>query len=437
MPIIPQLQRIFSNSDTARNARWAGEHKRPDGKVKDITESLGWKKHVVDSGFFDDIRNIALGLCADGVNPFKKSSHSAWPIVLCVLNYPPDIRSRPDMLILLGIIPGPRTPKNISLYLRLVVDELVAFGEPGFWTWDAFTQEYFELRFMVFRLIGDYPATSKMICMKGSGAIHGCHHCKVVGVKEGRTATWYGVYRSWLSMGHAWRKRSRQLFDTVCTEAAPATRKASDLYALAVCARQAKLQFGVLPDTAHSPNTVIGYCPFWDCVSFDPIDMFFPDFMHVMVCLMICCFIIVVQAGVMKHMWELIKGKRSSAKEGKSEKVCCCVCSCLMMRQGMDGKEAKEVKEGKEGKEVKEGKESKEAKLASVNKPLVSKDSKELIESRCNALLFPVGFGSRPGKLLFNATGSVHCLLCVDKSAHQGLCARTTGCCLRPFWLPS
>ncbi|MHB1956148.1 MAG: transposase family protein, partial [Sulfobacillus sp.] len=161
-PVVPQLQRLFASPQLAEQLRWAGTHAKTAGIIKDITESPGWQKHVVDGGFFNDIRNIVLSLCGDGVNPFDKSAHSVWPLMVSVLNLPPHLRNRHDTMILLGIIPGPHSTANINLYLSCLSAELVAYGEPGVWTRDAFANESFLMRFKVLKIVADYPAASKI-----------------------------------------------------------------------------------------------------------------------------------------------------------------------------------------------------------------------------------------------------------------------------------
>jgi len=137
LPVVQQLRSLFACADSAQWVRWAGEHVKTPGVVRDITESPGWQTHAVDAGHFNDIRNVALAFCADGINPFGKSAHSTWPLMLSVLNFPPHLRTRPDLMILLGVIPGPRHTKNINLYIGRLVNELVTFGLPGIWLFDA------------------------------------------------------------------------------------------------------------------------------------------------------------------------------------------------------------------------------------------------------------------------------------------------------------
>jgi hypothetical protein len=181
LPLIPQLQRLYANYDTASWMRWAAEHKRQPGVVRDITESAAFRSFAVNAGLFDDPRNVQLILSADGINPFKKGVYSCWPLLLQILNFSPLLRALPQCQILLGIIRGPRAPTNINIYLELFVDELLVLMGKGVLTYDAFADEVFTLRAAVQLVTADYPGSCKLLHMVGSGAKHGCTKCDIVG----------------------------------------------------------------------------------------------------------------------------------------------------------------------------------------------------------------------------------------------------------------
>ena len=48
-----------------------------------------------------------------------------WPLVFKVLNLPTHLASRTEYLLLAGVINGPTSPKNITPYMTLIVDELI------------------------------------------------------------------------------------------------------------------------------------------------------------------------------------------------------------------------------------------------------------------------------------------------------------------------
>lgn len=61
-------------------------------------------------------------LCTDGVSPFAlkfRQTYSVWPIFLEVLNTP-----YPHDVILLGLIGGPKGPKDLTVYMSKITDNL-------------------------------------------------------------------------------------------------------------------------------------------------------------------------------------------------------------------------------------------------------------------------------------------------------------------------
>ena len=91
--------------------------------VYDIQQSAVWKEAYSKGGIFrGDPRGISLALCADGVNPFhiNRVQYSMCPIVLSLLNLPCRTRYNFSNMLLVGIIPG---PKSMNIYLDILVDE--------------------------------------------------------------------------------------------------------------------------------------------------------------------------------------------------------------------------------------------------------------------------------------------------------------------------
>jgi hypothetical protein len=91
-PLVPRLKRMFSTPQLAALMTWHAENFSKDGKMRGPYDSVQWR-HVKDTHveFAADSRNIHLGLCADGVNPYsqKRSTHSSCPVFLLNYNIPP------------------------------------------------------------------------------------------------------------------------------------------------------------------------------------------------------------------------------------------------------------------------------------------------------------------------------------------------------------
>ena len=77
--------------------------------------------------FAKDVRNVQMGLAADGFNPFDnmRLSYSIWPVVLTTCNLPLWLCVKPMYLMLTLLIPGPQSlGKDMDIFLRPLIDEV-------------------------------------------------------------------------------------------------------------------------------------------------------------------------------------------------------------------------------------------------------------------------------------------------------------------------
>ena len=75
--------------------------------------------------FLAESRNVRLGLCTDGFNPFRSfaAPYSCWPVILTVYNLPPGMCMRPEFMFFSMVIPSPSSPgRNIYRCLSSSVD---------------------------------------------------------------------------------------------------------------------------------------------------------------------------------------------------------------------------------------------------------------------------------------------------------------------------
>ena len=193
-----------------------------------------------------------------------------------------------------GILPGPRTPKNINTYLEPLIDELCVFGEGGTGAkkpnGEAFTLYAYALLF-----IADYRGAAKVLCQKGSGATLGCIKCEIEGQSESKTGKKkvYGDFRRFLPRDHAFR-RDVDTFGRAELRQAPPLRSHDDILKGAFTALAAEQDFGVKPSSVSHPSKVTGVTGFsellrfwyWDQVERSPVEV-----MHVVVRLSLRCFL--------------------------------------------------------------------------------------------------------------------------------------------------
>ena len=76
--------------------RWHAERKKPDDgddpKLRHVKDGSQWRVLNNFYRYFEcDARNIVLGTCTDGMNPFgnQNTNHSTWPVFVWMYNLPP------------------------------------------------------------------------------------------------------------------------------------------------------------------------------------------------------------------------------------------------------------------------------------------------------------------------------------------------------------
>ncbi|KAL5565184.1 hypothetical protein UlMin_028348 [Ulmus minor] len=174
-PVGPRLKRLFATSKTAKLMRWHSTGKSKDNDVmQHPVDDKSWqefdKRHPQ---FADDVRNVRLGLAADGFNPFGNMSlsYSMWPVVLTTYNLPPWICMKAEYLMLSLLIPGPQSPgKDMDIFLRPLIDELKELWVHGLDTRDAaYDNGVFRMRAALLWTVNDFPARSSLSGWSGQG----------------------------------------------------------------------------------------------------------------------------------------------------------------------------------------------------------------------------------------------------------------------------
>ena len=196
LPIIPRLVALFLDKASAERINYRHTYckARNSEKVTDIFDGALYRelceREVTANGktfphrYFSDRRDIALGLSLDGFAPFKRRNNSAWPVILFNYNLPPDLRTHLDHIICYGIIPGPKSVKDVNSFLIPLYDELAQLSEGVGDTLDLTAKEFFVLRAYLIILFGDIPAISKLMMMKGHNGYCPCRYCGIKGMRN-------------------------------------------------------------------------------------------------------------------------------------------------------------------------------------------------------------------------------------------------------------
>ncbi|KAL5560845.1 hypothetical protein UlMin_037056 [Ulmus minor] len=210
-PVGPRLKRLFATSKTAKLMRWHSTGKSKDNDViRHPVDGKSWqefdKRHPQFAG---DVRNVRLGLAADGFNPFGNMSlsYSMWPVVLTTYNLPPWICMKAEYLMLSLLIPGPQSPgKDMDVFLCQLIDELKELWVHGLDTRDAASENgVFRMRAALLWTVNDFPARSSLSGWSGQGyrACPTCNEDTPSMQVIGKTA--YFGHRRFLPTNHHWR----------------------------------------------------------------------------------------------------------------------------------------------------------------------------------------------------------------------------------------
>jgi hypothetical protein len=192
IPIIPRLVAFMANRRTAEQMRYRAHiHQHVPGTTTDIFDGSHYRslrgQQIELQGqrlahrYFDDHRDIALGLSADGFAPFKKRKNSSWAFILFNYNLPPDTRFHIQNILALGAV-GPNKPVDADSFLWPAVQELLRLLV-GVRAFDILSSEIFVLRAFLLLVFGDIPAVSFLMNMKGHNGVLPCRMCNIIGLR--------------------------------------------------------------------------------------------------------------------------------------------------------------------------------------------------------------------------------------------------------------
>ena len=72
MSLIPRLQRLYTSKRSAEHMTWHKNHVQQDDCVSHPSETEAWNHFDrIQPSFAAEARNVRLGLCADGFNPYS------------------------------------------------------------------------------------------------------------------------------------------------------------------------------------------------------------------------------------------------------------------------------------------------------------------------------------------------------------------------------
>ena len=213
LPLIGQLKSALQDPEFCRLVQYCYERKEPDDpdSSEDVYDGSAWPAFLANLGFrlAPGLLCLVFALCLDGFNPFDKtkSNYSLWPAFIKILNFAPHLRNKPQFMFLVFMTQGPLSPKHLSPYLELLVEELLLFAaEGGVAMFHGLDQSVWAVRAGLLYLCGDYPGSAEVRCLRDHKAKSGCCCCRqrgfhVPGLKK---VVWTGACRH-LPVGHPLR----------------------------------------------------------------------------------------------------------------------------------------------------------------------------------------------------------------------------------------
>lgn len=122
---------------------------------------------------------MRLGLLTDGFTPFNQTAtpYSCWPVFVVPYNLPPALCMKAHNIFLTMVIPGPTHPgKNIDVFFRLLIDELLQLWTEGVVTYDRSKNQNFVMRAALMGTVSDFPAYG-MLCGWSTHGKLACPFC--------------------------------------------------------------------------------------------------------------------------------------------------------------------------------------------------------------------------------------------------------------------
>ena len=127
IPIIPHLQNFFANPKSLTELLYQHKYHSKKGVISDVFDAEHYqalcKKKLTINGqelphkYFSGKHNISFSVCLDGYLLYKQrcGGPSATHIIVQLYNLPPEIQTLISHTMCLGVIPGPKGPKQVDV----------------------------------------------------------------------------------------------------------------------------------------------------------------------------------------------------------------------------------------------------------------------------------------------------------------------------------
>ncbi|XP_063939076.1 uncharacterized protein LOC135148326 [Daucus carota subsp. sativus] len=204
--ITDHLQRLYMSTRTVAHMKY---HKNRIVTKGVLTYPVdGKERKEFDTNYPDfsaEIRNVKLGLATDGFPPYNNATSTVylvWPVVLLVYKLPHTMVTKDPYMFMTLLVPGPNDlGKNLNVYLRPLIDELITLWNVCVETFNASAKTNFMMRASLLWTISDFLGLGIVSGWSTHGKM-ACHVCmggvKAKQLPHSRKSSFYGLHNGFL-----------------------------------------------------------------------------------------------------------------------------------------------------------------------------------------------------------------------------------------------
>ncbi|THG96098.1 hypothetical protein EW026_g5670 [Hermanssonia centrifuga] len=148
-PLIQAMWRSQEGAEAMRYRQRCTEHvlrelMTNDNKISELSDYIHGTAYLqaVHQGHIGDNDTVLL-LSLDGAQLYRSKASDVWIYIWVFLNRSPDSRYKKQNVMVGGIIPGPKKPKNLDSFLYRGFHHIAALMKEGLVVWDGALKEKF------------------------------------------------------------------------------------------------------------------------------------------------------------------------------------------------------------------------------------------------------------------------------------------------------
>ena len=179
--IIDSLKKLVKSPGFLENCEAWRTRRTPPNWLTDVYDGRLWKEWMKyeNHPYLEAPGNLIFMLNIDWFQPFTHVQYSVGVIYLVIQNLPRSLRFRPENIIIVSMIPGPKEPScsDLNSYLSCMIEDLLKLWEGVVMKtpYQVFPNRL--IRAALVYISSDLPATRKICGFYAVNALHGCSKC--------------------------------------------------------------------------------------------------------------------------------------------------------------------------------------------------------------------------------------------------------------------